>query len=263
MSDEPSSRGILFSAAGTRYVAAAVAAAERSLRFNDVPHLIFCSEPPAVATRAGIELFTPSTNPHADKISTMLRSPFVETIYLDVDCAVIEPITELFDLLQRFDLAAAHPPGYRGAADPVVPSAFYEINTGVVAYRNDARIRELFTKWRTTYLDWLAAPPFPGADGLAAGQDQPAFRRCVWESEIAINILGPEYNWRPIFPSFLCARAKIIHAFRDDYDGLATMINAETGPRVFPDLRSIDRDKADAADAPVEYFGFEESHEGG
>jgi hypothetical protein len=230
-------RGILFAAAGTRHVEAALAAAERSRAHNPVPHVIFCSESPASPTSvAAVELFAPSPHPHADKIAAMLRSPFQETIYLDVDCAVLGSITELFDLLMRFDLAGAHAPGYRGAPDPDVPTAFYEINTGVLAYTNSGRVRRMLTRWLETYLAWLAAPPFPGADGLVLGQDQPAFRRCLWHSNLSLYVLGPEYNWRPIQPSFLCGQARIIHAFRDDYDGIARVINAATEARVFPKM---------------------------
>jgi hypothetical protein len=227
----------MFSAAGARYVAAAVAAAERSLALNHVPHVVFCSEPPVAVTSAQVELFSPSSNPHADKIASMLRTPFEETIYLDCDCAVIAPITGLFDLLERYDLAAAHAPGYRGAVDPAVPQAFYEVNTGVVVYKRSDSVCELLARWLQTYLAWLTAPPFPGADGLILGQDQPAFRRCLWQSAVAPYILGPEYNWRPFQPSFLCGRAKIIHNFSDDYDALARRVNATAVARVFPPLR--------------------------
>jgi hypothetical protein len=65
--------------------------------------------------------------------------------------------------------------------DPCVPEAFYEINTGVVAYVQSDSISKLFAQWHQTYLAWLDSPPFPGADGVKVGQDQPAFRRCVWD----------------------------------------------------------------------------------
>src|SRR5262249_25412408 len=121
-------RGIIFSATGERYIAAAFKAAERSACFNPVPHTIFCSNSVDVS---GIQTipFKTSGNPHIDKISNIINSPYEETIYLDVDCFAADNFMELFELLEHYDLAAAHAPGYRGMADPEVPISFYEINT--------------------------------------------------------------------------------------------------------------------------------------
>jgi hypothetical protein len=226
-------RGIIFSASGERYVGAALKAAERSRSWNDVPHTIFCTHP---CSAAGIETidFRSRGNPYIDKISNLLASPYDETLYLDVDCSCVDRVLELFDTLQHYDLAAAHAPGYRGAPDPEVPAAFYEINTGVLVYRRIARITNLVEQWRSTYEAWLASPPFKGADGLVLGQDQPAFRHCLWHSGIPICVIGPEYNWRILGPSFLCGKVKIIHGFVSDPDALAAKVNNYQGPRTFP-----------------------------
>jgi hypothetical protein len=229
-------RGVIFSATGDRYVAAAVSAAERSARLNPVPHTLFCSNS---CYASGIQIipFETSGNPHIDKILSILASPYDETIYLDVDCLAVGRFTELFDLLKCYDLAAAHAPGYRGALDPDVPTSFYEINTGVLVYRRTARVLDLMREWRDTYSTWLAQPPFEGADGRILGQDQPAFRRCLWRSRIAIYILAPEYNWRFLVPSFLCREVKIIHGFVANVDRLAARINKPPlCARVYPAL---------------------------
>jgi hypothetical protein len=69
------------------------------------------------------------------------------------------------------------------------------------------------------------------------GQDQPAFRRCLWQTGATFYVLGPEYNWRPFLLSFLCGRAKIIHNFYDgDYDKLGKVANNRTGARILPNL---------------------------
>jgi len=229
-------RGILFSATGNRYVAAAVSAAERSAQLNPVPHTLFCSNSCDVSG-VDITLFESSGNPHIDKISSILASPYEETIYLDVDCLAVGRFTELFDLLKYYDLAGAHAPGYRGAPDPDVPTSFYEINTGVLVYRRTARVLDLMRDWRETYAAWLAKPPFEGADGRILGQDQPAFRHCLWRSGIAIYILAPEYNWRLLVPSFLCREVKIIHGFVANVDRLAARINKPPlRARIYPAL---------------------------
>jgi hypothetical protein len=229
-------RGIVFSATGERYVAAALEAASRSARLNPVRHVVFGTHE---GSAEGVRTmrFESCGNPHVDKIANMIATPFEETIYLDVDCLALLRITELFDLLGRYDIAAAHAPGYRGAANPEVPSCFYEINTGVVAYRRTPAVIELFEAWRATYLAWLENPPFEGADGRRLGQDQPAFRHCLWRSGIPIYVLAPEYNWRVLAPSFLCNAAKIVHGFVSEVDLLAAKVNQPpVRPRIYPAL---------------------------
>lgn len=228
-------RGIIFSATGGRYLETAIETAKRSVRLNPVPHTVFCSTPCSVP---GLETvaFETCGNPHIDKISSILSSPYDETIYLDVDCFAIEGFVELFDLLSSYELAASHAPGYRGCTDPQVPQSFYEINTGVLVFRRNKRVLDLFEEWRSTYRQWLVQPPFPGADGRVLGQDQPAFRHCLWRAGIPIYILAPEYNWRFLQPSFLCGKVKIVHGFVSNVDQLAARINAATHARVFPAL---------------------------
>jgi hypothetical protein len=218
-------RGIIFSATGNRYVAAAIKAAERSARLNPVPHAIFCSHPSNEPAALQTIPFETSGNPYIDKISNILASPYDESIYLDVHCIAVDCVTELFELLSCYDLAAAHAPGYRGVADPDVPVSFYELNTGVLLYRRNTRVLEFIREWRATYQEWLAQPPFDGADGQILGQDQQAFRRCLWRSGIPIYVLAPEYNWRFLVPSFLCSKVKIIHGFVANVDRLALRIN--------------------------------------
>ena len=42
-----------------------------------------------------------------DKIIALSRTPFEKTLFLDTDTFVIEPLDEIFELLERFDMAAA------------------------------------------------------------------------------------------------------------------------------------------------------------
>ena len=226
-------RGIIFVASGEHYIRHAVMRAERSLTYNSVPHVIFCSEFPKQHTRAMVELFVPTKNFWLDRIGCMERSPFDETIYLDDDCSVLEPIGELFDLLSVYEMAAAHAPGYRGAPDPEVPACFFELNFAVFPYRRSAVMSRFFRTWAETYRAWYHRPPFPYANA----HDQPSFRRTVWTLGIPIYVLGPEYNWRPAFPSFLVGKAKILHGYNDDPDRIAAIGNGAVGrPRAFEPL---------------------------
>ncbi|EHK02479.1 hypothetical protein HRED_04318, partial [Candidatus Haloredivivus sp. G17] len=49
-------------------------------------------------------------NEGSDKIQYMDKSPFNKTLLLDTDTLIVDDITELFDLLEQFDIAFAHNP---------------------------------------------------------------------------------------------------------------------------------------------------------
>ena len=118
-------RGIICSATGRRYVTEAISSAQSSLRFNRVPHLIFCDQI-QIEKVEGIDFvkFETCGNAFLDKIRNISQTPFERTIFLDTDTCVIANIGELFDLLQRFDVAAAHAPGYTKARIRTNPRRF-------------------------------------------------------------------------------------------------------------------------------------------
>jgi hypothetical protein len=229
--------GIIYSATGQKYVAEAYRSALSSLHHNpEIQHIVFCDEAPPEQPPANL-WFVPAergANPYSDKIRNTQRSPFDRTIYLDTDTHVCGRITELFDLCQRFDIAAAHTPGYTQCGDPELPWSFYEFNTGVLVLHKTPAVDDFLRNWRETYDSWVEAPAFTGAGRLEGAADQPAFRRCLWNNNLRLCTLGPEYNYRYGFVGRLIGEAKIIHGRAPDFDKLSAALNAETGkPRVF------------------------------
>jgi hypothetical protein len=234
--------GILYSCAGEFYVAEALRSARSSLRHNPLPHLVFASAEADSVDGVSIERFEQSANPYADKIANMRRSPFERTIYLDSDTFVVDEIAHVLRLLDCYDMAVAYAP-YRALADPEVPTAFYEFNTGVIAWRASDRVAAFMRSWEETYLAWLTEEPFLGASEASRGgrADQPAFRRCAWQHGMRLFVLAPEYNFRADYPTMVRERVRVIHGRHDDYEALAASINyqqrARTWPRPLP-LRS-------------------------
>ncbi|WP_243439856.1 hypothetical protein [Fundidesulfovibrio soli] len=236
------STGILFSASGEHYIEEANKAINTSLKHNECQHALFCDiEPQHKHDGVIYKIFNPAETPYADKLHSCLTTPFEKTIYLDSDIHVIRPITNLFDVLDRFDIAIAHAPGYRGLEDPDVPEAFYEFNTGVIAYRANTAIRNLFRKTIDTYLSWRADPPRLYYDEhgtlnrkkLEYLADQPAFRNCLWNSNVRICTLGPEYNYRATKPGFAVAAIRTIHGRLENITQASTILNDKLGPRIF------------------------------
>lgn len=224
------SKGIIYSAIGEEFVKEAVVSARSSLRYNAVPHLIYCDAAPA-ETIQGIEFvqFEPSTQPFLDKLRNISRMPFEQTLYLDTDTFVTTSIEELFDLLGRFDIAAAHTPGYLKSDDRGQSEAFNEFNTGVIVYRGNSIVGDLIERWIWLFEHWLAN----GVPFRHVALDQAAFRRALWQSQASLYVLSPEYNYRTILPGRLVGQAKILHGRTSDYEKLAAHLNAKLGPRIF------------------------------
>jgi hypothetical protein len=228
--------GVVYSCSGAAYVQEALLAARSSIRHNALPHVLFASVDVAPEPGLTVARFEPSANPYVDKIANMRRSPFQRTIYLDTDTFVVDEIVHVLALLDRYDVVAAHAPGYRGLADPQVPLAFYELNTGVLAWRASDRLDAFMRDWEETYAAWLLAEPFPGAGKPSLAADQPAFRRCAWQHEINLGVLAPEYNLRLGEPATIVDRVRVIHGRprRRSFEQIAAAVNATPGPRTWP-----------------------------
>jgi hypothetical protein len=235
----------VYSCTGEGYVQEALRSARSSIRHNELPHLLFSSVEVASEPGLSVARFVPSGNPYVDKIANMRRSPFQRTIYLDTDTFVVDEIVHVLALLDRFDLAAAHAPGYRGYGDPLVPLAFYELNTGVLAWRADERMQALMSDWQQTYSRWLTERPFAGAGEAGDAADQPAFRRCTWQHGVGLYVLAPEYNLRLGEPATLVERVRVIHGRCEDYEGLAARLNRRAGARTYTPPRALAATLAD------------------
>ena len=148
----------------------------------DVPH------PPIFDSAETIA--DPSHN-FSDSNLTSQHVPYDRTLFLDTDTYVAAPLDAVFDMLDRFDIAAAQDPAREGTAphehEHDVPATFPQYNTGVVAYRDTAGVRDLFDRWNELYHT---------VDGVAYGLNQPTFRMAAYESDLDIGTLPAEYNFR-------------------------------------------------------------------
>ena len=165
-------------------------------------------------------------------------------LFLDTDTFIAEPLYEIFDLLERFDLVFCHAP-WRLSWDEKthkpwqiegIPPAFCEPNTGVIAFRNIPRVHDAFERWKELFKIHQQRG--------AVMHDQPAFRQCIWESDLAFYIMPPEYNSRLIFPTFINGTVKVVHARFDDPEKIVKQINSVDGHKIFdPYSRQVFREK--------------------
>jgi len=151
-----------------------------------------------------LNTYAPDGEVQLQRIRAMRNSPYDFTLYLDTDTWLLQPVPELFELLDRFDVALAHAP-WRERYPVDVPVCFPEFNSGVMAYRN---IDEFFALWEAKFLQDYASRE-PGA-GSGFFPSQPAMREALWLSNLRIATLPPEYNWRG--DGYAQGPIKIIHS---------------------------------------------------
>lgn len=187
---------------------------------RDIP-AILCSDVPQEKIAPGFDEVRQIAHPErsfADKIPPLLESPFEKTIFLDTDTFVCAPLDDIFLLLDRFDFLAAHAPMRVTWPQQDIPDVFPEVNSGVMAWRKSARTDSLFSAWKRLYCEHVRA--------TGQTDDQPALRRALYESDLRIGILPPEYNFRTVLPAFAGrAKVKIIHGRHADMADVERRLN--------------------------------------
>ena len=129
------------------------------------------------------------------KVEYISQSPFKNTVYLDSDTFINANITDLFQLLNKYDFGGAFcnarkRENYSNLISKYknIPYSFSELNTGVMIFNNSLQVKNLFKKWKEYYYEYL---------NITNGWDQPSFRVALWESDVNLCHIPPEYNVRP------------------------------------------------------------------
>lgn len=129
-------------------------------------------------------------NPHRrSKVDCISKTPFDRTLYLDSDTSVAQDISGIFDVLERFDIAAIHAMhrnsnSVREYWKTPIPDAFPQFNGGVILYRKTPEVLELLKNWSASYAE------------SGHRHDQPTLRELIWLSDLRSYALPPEYNVR-------------------------------------------------------------------
>lgn len=128
--------------------------------------------------------------PHRrSKVDYLSKTPFERTLYLDSDTLVVDDITEMFVLLDRFDiaLAQAHQRNNEAAYQywrQKLPPSFPQYNGGVILYKNTPLVNQLLEDWSVSF------------HHAQLKRDQFTLRELLWESSAKLATLPPEYNIR-------------------------------------------------------------------
>lgn len=186
------SNGVIYISFGKKYSDEAVFSAKTLKSFCDVPVTLF--------TDLGVEssyinTVVPIKPEHKRaKVDFISRSPYERTLYLDSDTQVVRDISDVFKVLDRFDIAAVHDHSRKSSRWATVipeydriPYAFPEFNSGVLLFRRTGRTDRSFNLWRDYFYRYR---------DVTNGQDQASLRIALWEGDAAIHSLPFEYNVR-------------------------------------------------------------------
>jgi len=199
--------GILYLASGQAFVNQAIQSANSVKEHNpNIPITIFTDQ--NIGNQIFdevIKLSSPITDP-GESILSEDHFPYDRTLYLDSDTYICGDISPIFEMLDVFDVVAAHNVGRAWWNEDVytennihIPESFPEYNTGVVAYKNNSSVQKLFERWNDQY------------SKIGGPWNQPAFRVSLYDSGVNLGTLPPEYNFMLHSVGFASGPVKIIH----------------------------------------------------
>lgn len=127
------------------------------------------------------------------KVDYIHLSPYDQTIFLDTDTIIDHDVSEMFDILEKYDLAICHDlarkrkniaeiiPEYKE-----IPYSFSEVNPGVMVFSKNESVMKFFNLWRVYFHKYRDRWQY----------EQPTFRVALWKSSMNFYILPIEYNLR-------------------------------------------------------------------
>lgn len=186
MTNKPSCGFILVAAAKDHYFDLAVRAAQSIRRFHpDAEIDLFADrafEHPALSQTHIIPFEKGMAKPRA-----LRESRFDLSFYMDSDVLVTAPIADVFDVLERFDIAVCHDQYPTNTYCMLtfkrsMPACFPHFNGGVMALRKTQATDDALIAWEDAIREH------------ATGRDQAALRYTLWQSDLRIATLPPEYN---------------------------------------------------------------------
>lgn len=232
--NDPQARGFVYVATGAGYLAEALHSAA-TLRFHH-PSACICliTDSPPAELGPFTEIRRPEGAVERRPIDKLLayEAPYDKIVFIDTDTHILGDITSLFDLLERFDLALLQDVnrGWDYELDDV-PVAFSEFNTGVIAFRKTPAVAAFFGDWHKNYVRIRAE--------LNLVNDQPSFRRTLFNSSLRVAPIPSEFHFLGDFPNSTLWKVRLIHG-RGNYARIERHINETLGLRAYvPELGVI------------------------
>lgn len=159
------------------------------------------------------------------RIHGIRNTPFDRTLLLDTDCWLVDPVPELFEVLDRFDLAIPLC-DWRRIYQTDVPDCFFDVGGAPLVFRNSEGFQEFIDDWERRFLR-----DYERLDGKSHPQigffhSLPSLTEALYHSDLRFAILGQEYYWTGT--GYVQQKVKIVHK-RPAPEEAAEKINVAAG----------------------------------
>lgn len=165
---------------------------------------------------------------YASYINSLLHSldlAYERFIFFDSDTYLLDQIGDVYEVLDRYDIAGTHAPARWTCNTPYpIPESFPELNTGVLGYANRGETRRLFERWLSVMIE---------SYDVIGDNDQGSLRVALWEMQTPIWIMPPEYNCRFGFGGFAGSPVKVLHGRGYPFAMAERIVNWAAGMRVW------------------------------
>jgi hypothetical protein len=226
-------RGFVYAVTGAKHVKESRLSAASVRRFHSEPIVLITDDQVESHGFNDVLVVSQFERRFGAKIA-MRHCPFSRYIYLDCDCRVIGSLSELFHLLDAFDLALpAALGGYHYELEGCSP-AFREHATNMMAVRKCPATDEFFDTWQRWYRYY--------EDAMEGEGDQRSFRRAAYDTrELRLCTLGDEWSLSPYPGGLLCREVRLVHGRPPQrLDFLEKFANQKLGYRAFlPPFRPL------------------------
>lgn len=211
------SKGIIYIATGEKFVKEAEVSAESvKEHMPDVNIAIMTDIDPESDLFDKVIELDDVRHDFGDQVFNMDKTPYEKTIFLDTDIYLEDSIADIFELLERFDVALAH--NQRNfSSDQIgsgelesIPESFPEYNSGVFGIRKPEQTEDLFEKWKNIYSEFAK-------NGVI--HNQASLRQALFNSNVSIATLPSEYNCIFRRPGCVNGKVKVFHGRLIDIDG--------------------------------------------
>lgn len=230
---ERNSFGIVYVATGDFFAKEAIESAKQVKSLNEDVQIALFTDKPYESNYIDHEiLINDPQNSVKDKMMCLANSPFYYNIFADSDTHFVIDPSNLRSVFDYYDFSCTHAPQRIFYSIETVPDWFPEVNGGLLLYTLSGDTKRFLLRWKELYEHDEMKFKEDKSKWPHGLHEQPTLRQALFESNLRIYILPPEYNFRTIFPNFAGSEVKMLHGRMKNWREVSTRINQDPRPRI-------------------------------